>query len=174
MKKRLVIHSDIGTGEVRDEHIPDSELPERVYRTGSVSSRVIGDYQVLDRHIDTGEIRATKIPDAELPTRVIRDSAITTPKIGDGQVTDPKIGTGELRATKLDGDVSAFGKVGPIPDVNTEYAFGKTLVADPKMVVVHPTTDYVVTPVYEAGVSRTSITLRADVSGGGARYNIWS
>jgi len=174
MKKRLVIHSDIGTGEVRDEHIPDSELPERVYRTGSVSSRVIGDYQVLDRHIDTGEIKATKIPDAELPTRVIRDSAITTPKIGDGQVTDPKIATGGLRATKLDGDVFASGKVGPIPDVNTEYAYGKTLVGDPKVIHVHPTTDGVLGDVYEGAVSRTSITLRAGVSGVYGRYACWS
>jgi len=85
------------------------------------------------------------------------------------------IATGALRATKLDGDVFAYGEVGPIPDVATEYAFGKLLVDDPKLVEVHLLDQGVEAPTYRGTVSRTSIILRAATGSSGtyAAYSVW-
>ena len=152
--RRIVVHSDIGTGEVREYHIPDSELPERVYATGSVSNRVLEDYAVTDAKIATGEVK----------NRAIEDYAIT----------DSKIATGALRAVKLDGDVAYFGDVGPVPDASTEYAYGKTLVGDPILYSVTPTTAGVAGYIMIDAVSRTSITLKASVSGVYGRVSVWA
>jgi len=151
--RRIIIHTDIGTGEVREYHIPDSELPERVFATGSVSTRVLAD--------------------ASVTTPKIADGAVTNAKLADFSVTDSKIATGALRAVKLDGNVAYFGTVGPIPDVDTEYAFGKTLVGDPIFYCVTPTTGGVAGYVMISAISRTSITLRASVSGVVARVSVW-
>jgi len=118
---------------------------------------------ITSSDIATGEIKEFHIDDAQIKTRHIEDYAIT----------DAKIATGALRAAKLDGDVFATDVVGPIPNTDTEYAFGKTLVGDPRVVTVHPTTDGVLDVVYEVAVSRTSITLRAGTSGVYARYCVW-
>jgi len=131
--RRLIISSDIATGEIKAWHIPDAELPERVYATGSVSTRAIADFAI----------------------------------------TDDKIATGALSAAKLYDPYFATAKVGPIPDVNSEYGYGFTLARDPRVVIVTPTTDGVLDTVYEVAVSRTSITLRAGTSGVYARYAVW-
>lgn len=128
----------------KSSRVHDSDLPERVYSTGSVSSRALG----------SGEVK--------------------TEDMGDGQVTDSKIATGALRATKLDGDTSYFGTHGPIPDVSTEYAYGKTLVGTPKFYTVTPKTGAVEGYVKLDTLSKTSITLKANVSGVTADVGVWS
>ena len=125
---------------------------------------------VKDRHIPTGEIHGSKIiaysiPSDRIPTGAIKtwhveDGAITTPKLADYSVTDVKIPTGEITFRRLAREVL---HVGPIPDVDTEYAHN--LGVTPEFVCIQETTEGVLDRVYLVTKSTTSITVKAKTSG---------
>jgi len=115
----------------------------------------------LSEDIEDGEIKR-----ADIGTRQIREEHIE-----DYQILRRHIATRQIHSEKLE---YRTGVVGPIPDVDTEYAYPPPgdLPEPPTLVSVHPTTAGVAGYVMEAAVSATSITLRASVSGVYARYTV--
>jgi len=100
----------------------------------------IKDNAIRDRHVPTGEIHGSKIRQYSIP--------------------NDRIPTGELTFNRLKMQIL---HVGPIPDVDTEYAHN--LGVTPEFVCIQETIEGVLDRVYLVTKSTTSVTVRAAVSG---------
>ncbi len=134
---------------VKQRQIGVDDTTKRVEIRDSEGKDIMDIEAHASRHADGGD---DPLPDGSISTSMIKDNAITTEKIATGAVTVNDLAV-------------HLGEVDPIPDTATFYEFPYTLPADPKQAIVTETTTGVMGYVQVDAISRTGITLVANVSG---------